>query len=146
MCKIVYFFLLLTTAALCNASNRGIVSGVENCGSAGTLVSVEATDCDLVPCNLSPGNTYAINVKFIPSATTSELSYKVTAVIDGQEIGLVDLPALGDVQEGNLYELTHDLPVSNELVPGMTITVRFEIWDNTTGFRQICASAQANIV
>jgi peptidyl-prolyl cis-trans isomerase B (cyclophilin B) len=123
----------------------GVVEGVQDCGSTGEFVTLTVTDCTIAPCSLVPGSTYATEVRFIASQDSNTLQFKVTVTADGAEHVIVDSPINGNIVGGGEYTLPYNLPITNTFF-GKLINVRLEILDRSDQRKEICVSANANVV
>ncbi|XP_045611509.1 mite group 2 allergen Tyr p 2 isoform X2 [Procambarus clarkii] len=87
----------------------------QDCGSVGSMVSLEVDGCDVPPCEIHRGHTVNTSLHFTPSRDSETLTVKVTANVGG-----FDLP-----WEGLDPNACHFTPCP--LVQGIPVTAQMPI-------------------
>ncbi|CAG7689475.1 unnamed protein product [Allacma fusca] len=126
---------------LCAVSPMGVVEGLVPCGADGKVLEVRVTDCSRLPCQLSVGRTYDIEIDFEPAGTHTSLLVRVSVIRGGQETVLVndEIPAV--VSPGNGYTLAYPWTVRGDIF-GL-VSLRIQLFNDE--ITEICGLATADI-
>ncbi|CAG7731397.1 unnamed protein product [Allacma fusca] len=140
MLRIAVFALLVAVASARNSA-LGKVEGIVPCGSKGEILEVRVTDCTNLPCSIIKGQTYDIEVDFIPSVAHTELDVLVSVIRGGQETEIVKATLPGAVSPGNGYTLSYPWTVRGDFF-GL-VALRIQLSGN--GVTELCGLATANV-
>ncbi|XP_042883501.1 NPC intracellular cholesterol transporter 2-like [Penaeus japonicus] len=124
---------------------------VQDCGSAGTIVSAEIEDCELPPCVITRPNNKDVNITFTPGNEVTDLKTKIDAFIGGVHFpwpgpGGCELIVEGScpLQVGEQYKYHAAMPVLAEY-PSLSAVVTWKLVDQDDR-DQVCIAFPIDIV
>ncbi|XP_067894768.1 NPC intracellular cholesterol transporter 2-like [Heterodontus francisci] len=123
---------LLALGALCGAQPVKF----HDCGSAaGKIITVDITPCPSLPCVLSKGQSYAVNVTFTSKTSSQTSMAAVHGILGGIPIPFIIPNADGcksgircPIRNNQNYHYINSLPVKNEY-PSIKLVVEWELKD-----------------
>ncbi|CAG7714712.1 unnamed protein product [Allacma fusca] len=134
-------FALLVAAASASNSALGVVEGIVPCGSAGQILQVRVTDCTNLPCPLVKGQTYDVEIDFIPSVAHTELEVLVYVIWYGQETEVVRQTIPAVVSPGNGYTLAYPWTVRGDFFGLVALYIEL----NGNDVTELCGIATADV-
>jgi len=117
----------------------------DDCVSSGNLLKFAIENCTAATvCNIITKRAYNVEVTFMPSVTSSNLIWKITAEINGQDEVLVERVIAGNVRPGIAYTLSYSLVFGVES-EGLSFPTTFQIIDGSSETIEVCVSNEMDI-
>jgi len=120
----------------------GIVEGIVCCGSRGQMLETRVTDCTTLPCDLTVGKTYFVELDFVAFANHPFLTVTVSIIVNNEETIIINRDVAQSVVAGVSYTVAYPISITGAYALG-NVALRIQVAGD--GTIELCGLASALI-